>query len=176
MENITKIFNDNADIFYKIYDSIRNDDVKSLDNILIKYPELLNVPVYGNTERNESLLHFAASREKKNTCLYLIDKGISVNIVDCWYCTPLEYAAGQGDIEWVKKLMSINAWVDGDCRGIITPLISAVIEGHREIVKYLLDCGADINRLHRRLNQTPLDLATVYGHQDIIALLKTRGG
>ncbi|CAM5678789.1 Ankyrin repeat domain-containing protein OS=Lysinibacillus sphaericus OX=1421 GN=LS41612_13355 PE=4 SV=1 [Lysinibacillus sphaericus] len=65
---------------------------------------------------------------------------------------------------------------DGDCRGIITPLISAVIEGHIEIVKYLLDFGADINRLHRRLNQTPLELATAYGHQDIIELLKSRGG
>ncbi|WP_170207782.1 hypothetical protein, partial [Lysinibacillus sphaericus] len=36
--------------------------------------------------------------------------------------------------------------------------------------------GADINRLHRRLNQTPLELATAYGHQDIIELLKSRGG
>ncbi|POZ55847.1 hypothetical protein LYSIN_00630 [Lysinibacillus sphaericus] len=176
MENIKKIFNDNADIFYKIYDSIRNDDIKSLDNIFTKYPDFFNIPVYGNTEKNESLLHFAASREKKNACLYLIEKGISVNVVDCWYCTPLEYAAGQGDIGLVEKLMSNNAWVDGDCRGIITPLISAVIEGHIEIVKYLLDCGADINRLHRRFNQTPLDLAKVYGHQDIFELLKSRGG
>jgi len=176
MENVKKIFEDNADIFYKIYDSVRDDDVKLLDTILIKYPEFIGVPVYGNVDKNESLLHFAASRGKKNTCLYLIKKGICVNVVDCWYCTSLEYVAGQGDIELVKELISIGAWVNGDSRGIITPLISAVIEGHIEIVKYLLDCGADINRLHRRFNQTALDFASLYNNQNIIELLKSRGG
>lgn len=176
MNDVKKIFDENTDIFYKIYDSIRNDDVKLLDNIIIKHPKFIYVPIYGNVEKNESLLHFAATRGKKNTFLYLIKKGIDVNIVDYWYSTPLEYVAGQGDIEWVKKLISMGAWVDGDSRGIITPLISAVIEGHIEVVNYLLDCGADINRLHRRFNQTALDLALVYNHQNIIQLLKSKGG
>ncbi|WP_375199430.1 ankyrin repeat domain-containing protein [Bacillus sp. RS11] len=176
MEDIKKIFEDNTDIFYKIYDSIREDDVKLLDSILIKYPEFINIPVYGNVEKNKSLLHFASSRAKKNTCSYLIKKGINVNVVDSWYCSSLEYVAGQGDIEWVKEFISIGAWVDGDSRGIITPLMSAVIEGHIENVKYLLDSGADINRLHRRFNQTALDLASVYDHQNIIELLKSKGG
>jgi len=176
MTKFEKIFQENEEVFYEIYASIRENDINKLENLLSKYPDFIHVPVYGDEKKNESLLHFAAFIEKRDICLYLIKSGIDINYVDGLYHTPLKFFASHGDLECIKDFILRGAWVDGDCRGIITPLISAVIEGHIEIVKYLLDCGADINRLHRRFNQTPLDLAKVYGHQDIFELLKSRGG
>lgn len=176
MTKLEQIFQENEEVFYEIYTAIRENNINKLDNLLSKNPEFIHVPVYGDEKKNESLLHFAAFLEKRNICIYLIKSGIDINLVDGFNHTPLKFFASHGDLECIKDFILKGAWVDGDCRGIITPLISAVIEGHREIVKYLLDCGADINRLHRRLNQTPLDLATSYGHQDIFELLKTSGG
>ena len=71
MDNIQNIFDENAEIFYKIYDSIRKDDVELLDNLLVKHPKFIGVPVYGDTESNDSLLHYAATCGKKNTFFYL---------------------------------------------------------------------------------------------------------
>lgn len=176
MTKFEQIFRENEEVFYKIYTSIRENDIKKLDNIVTKYPEFIQVPVYGDEKKNESLLHFAAFLEKKDICNYLIDSGIDINVVDCFFHTPLKYFAGHGDLESLKEFVSRGAWVDGDSRGIIPPLASASIENHFDIVRYLLDNGADVNRFHRRFNQTPLDLASVYGHQDIIELLKSRGG
>ncbi|MFJ7662781.1 ankyrin repeat domain-containing protein [Lysinibacillus sp. NPDC097162] len=176
MTKFEKLFQENEEFFYEIYASIRENDINKLDDLLSKYPDFIHVPVYGDEKKNESLLHFAAFIEQRDICLYLIKSGIDINFVDGLYHTPLKFFASHGELECIKDFILRGAWVDGDCRGIITPLISAVIEGHIEIVKYLLDCGADINRLHRRFNQTPLDLAKVYGHQDIIELLESRGG
>jgi len=176
MTKLEQIFLENEEIFYKIYASIRENDIKNLENILTKYPEFIQVPVYGDEKKNESLLHYAAFLEKKDICNYLIDSGIDINVVDCVFHTPLHYFAGHGDLESLKIFVSRGAWIDGDSRGLITPLASASIENHFDIVEYLVDNGADVNRLHRRFNQTPLDLASVYGHQDIVELLKSRGG
>jgi ankyrin repeat protein len=45
-------------------------------------------------------------------------------------------------------------------------------EGRTEIVKYLVDVGADIN-ISTIDGSTPLGVSIVEGHTDIVALLKT---
>ena len=85
--------------------------------------------------------------------MWLIDMGIDVNKTDELYQTPLVSAAGFGDLQLVKLFVARGAWIDGDNRAAETPLISATREGNFKIVEYLLDCGADINRLQTTIFQ-----------------------
>jgi ankyrin repeat protein len=53
-------------------------------------------------------------------------------------------------------------------------LHTAAIYGHLEIVKQLIEFGADVNRMSEEL-QTPLSEACVNGHSDIVRLLICKG-
>lgn len=66
---------------------------------------------------------------------------------------------------------------------ITPPLIMAVDYGHFELVRSLLEYGANVNvRYHGTLDHgrgwtmlTPLSLAAELGHQDIVDMLQDRG-
>jgi Ankyrin repeats (3 copies) len=69
----------------------------------------------------------------------LIDAGASPNARTEWG-TPLMAAAQAGDLKIVKFLLEAgadpNKWVDMD--GYCSPLLSAALEGHKDIFDYLL--------------------------------------
>eukprot|EP00091_Calanus_sinicus_P009867 TRINITY_DN2292_c0_g1_i4.p1 TRINITY_DN2292_c0_g1~~TRINITY_DN2292_c0_g1_i4.p1 ORF type:complete len:124 (-),score=41.03 TRINITY_DN2292_c0_g1_i4:65-436(-) len=55
-----------------------------------------------------------------------------------------------------------------------TPLHDAVCCGRQEIVKILVERGANVNELDYK-NMTPLKLAVRYGQEDIETLLRSKG-
>ena len=57
----------------------------------------------------------------------------------------------------------------------VTPLHLAVYQGNAELVRLLLEHGADINRESKN-GETPLAIAVACGHQKIVDLLGARGG
>jgi ankyrin repeat protein len=75
-----------------------------------------------------------------------------------WYQKELlHFAADNGDLRKVKKLVEtgydINAFDDLS----FTPLHYAVKSGHIEVVKYLLSVGADVNaHQEEKIGETPL--------------------
>lgn len=64
--------------------------------------------------------------------------------------------------------------VDGYESGRISPLRSAAWCGHADVVRVLLDYGADPSLRHPKSGQTALDFALQQGHEDIVALLSPR--
>jgi len=89
----------------------------------------------------------------------------------------LSEAIVKGDLQLVKNLLAqgvnINAPLDGR-----TALHQAASAGHTDILKILLDAGADINARDRGLFSQGADalyLASVSGHSDVVRELLSKG-
>ena len=70
-------------------------------------------------------------------------------------------------VEWLITVYGANV-----NRGFIPPLFCAVCNNKVEIVKLLLDNGADTN-VKNGCNQTPLDIAREYNCTEIIEILES---
>jgi len=113
--------------------------------------------------------------------------------------TALHFAAIANDRPVVDLLLAARADVNArDDTYQMTPIGWANEEGHRDMVRHLYDCGAEVD-LHqaascglgdhvkdlvrssrRQVNAvvggwTPLPLATLWGHRNVVELLLSRG-
>ncbi len=88
---------------------------------------------------------------------------------------PIHDAAEQGDLEQVRSLLESDPQllesqaVDGK-----TALHKAAYAGHTDLVRYLLEMGAD-PAARTNQNSTPAHGAAYYGHEEAIALLIEHG-
>lgn len=91
-------------------------------------------------------------------------------------------AVTAGNLQEVKKLIQagadlevrypiLNGFNDGH-----TPLLVASRDGHTEIVKELLEAGANVNAVEPTFGAVPLHKATYNGHADITRLLVQHPG
>lgn len=79
------------------------------------------------------------------------------------------------NLEEVERLIQIGANVNfNDSYTNWTPLISACMEGHIEIVDSLINHSADINMANNN-GKTPLMAASESGHANVVELLLKRG-
>jgi cytohesin len=84
---------------------------------------------------------------------------------------PIHRAAYEGDLEKVKKIIEKDP-SQINIRDVIgfTPLQLASGKGHTEVVKYLLEHGANIE-LGNDLGEKPLMYAARYGHYETVKIL-----
>jgi ankyrin repeat protein len=130
-------------------------------------------------------LHTAAVAADIGTLRVLLDAKVDVNARDAADFTPLMVAAANGSVEAVKLLLSRGARVNdasgaGEviihaparvkngvlALGSFTPLLLAAPGGSTELVKTLIDAGADVNAKDLR-GMTPLMLAVATDHYDL---------
>ena len=93
-------------------------------------------------------------------------------------------ASHDNDVHAVRKLLScvmvnVNCEIES-CGGafISTPLHQAACQGNKEVVKVLLDGGADPymeERVRRGVSWTALELAILYSKHDVIRVLTSKG-
>ncbi|NIM99608.1 MAG: hypothetical protein GTO24_16515 [candidate division Zixibacteria bacterium] len=92
------------------------------------------------------------------------------------FAAEIHDAAEQGDLAAVKRLVSESPdLLDASNERGSTPLHNASFGGHLEVVKFLLEKGADIEAVNGR-GFTPLHFAAYRGHRDVVQLLLDKGG
>ena len=100
-----------------------------------------------------------------------LKNGADVNAKNKSGVYPLHWAAGNGNLELVKKLVEKHAYVDVlDGYRDETPLSWAAKKGQLEVVKYLVEKGASVNNSDR-YKETPLMDAARYGHNEMVLFL-----
>jgi hypothetical protein len=116
---------------------------------------------------NHSALHQAAEKceaSKAREALKALapaQRQKAINLLDREGYAPLGYAARAGCLEVVKLLVEAGATIDiSDGRGGWTPLLQAADQRHADVVRYLLDHGANPNT-KTRIGKTPLSVALV---------------
>ncbi|WP_322084996.1 ankyrin repeat domain-containing protein [Burkholderia sp. BCC1999] len=175
MTDARAIFEQNAGVFGDIYEFVSQDDVGGLAKIFDEHPDFLNVPVYGGAGGGLNLMHRAAAQGRLNACRYLLDMGVSVDVCDDNFLTPLVGAASAGHLSTVQFLLKHGASVNGHGCGVTTPLIEASMNGHRDVVVFLVEHDANLDRLQRKFNQTALDAALVYKQEAVVQALQRVG-
>ena len=83
-------------------------------------------------------------------------------------------AIRQGDLAAVKALLDQGVPVDAKFRYDRTPLSFAADRGHLEIVRLLLERGADVNAKDTFYKMTPLSAAAMKGNVEIVRLMLGR--
>lgn len=117
-------------------------------------------------------LHLAAWGGDDRIATLLIQKGADVKAQDYDYRIPLHYASTK---KVVEVLLGAGAEVDNRWQPWTrTPLLDAAMHGFPEVVKALLDHGADLQATND-IHFTALHWAAWAGHSDVVKLLIVRG-
>ncbi|KAJ4820945.1 ankyrin repeat family protein [Rhynchospora pubera] len=120
------------------------------------FVEDLGFPVDILAPQGETPLSHAARRGHIATARYLISQGANPVAPNMEGWTPLHCAAGDGQDEIVKYLLSLGVPVDVTCSHATgAPLIWAARFGHASIVEILLQHHADVNST-TSIDYTPL--------------------
>ncbi|MBV9307180.1 MAG: ankyrin repeat domain-containing protein, partial [Acidobacteriaceae bacterium] len=103
----------------------------------------------------------------------LLDKGapIDARSTNAMKNTPLHAAAAGGKTDLVQVLLQRGADVNARQEGGWTALHAAAQAGNRPMVETLIAGGADL-QARAANNQSPLDLALLKRHGEIVALLE----
>ena len=127
---------------------------------------------------------YVANQKNRAECARILLKteGIEVNQQNWHGETPLVYALRQRTKEIAMELLN-HADVDvnlaptaGAFMGT-TPAFLATKRGYLDILKKLIEKGADLTKMpneRKYLSKTLLEVATIKGHKEIVELLKTQ--
>lgn len=182
--------------------SILNGDIKALREMKVTFEDYYKNHYSGTFIQQPTLDYFytiaARAYEEKNSLynaplLYLMVscnqqpeknksveallavKELNVNEFGDNGSTALHAAAAFGFINWIKRLCNFREInIDAKDKTGATPLICAVKLGNTEVVRLLLEKGAQVN-IARDDTQTPLHMATRYGFLEIVRLLLENG-
>jgi ankyrin repeat protein len=88
---------------------------------------------------------------------------------------PLHDAAGAGDVEEVRRLISEGSDIDEVDRLAGMPLHVAALRGQVEVAQFLISEGASVDEPAGILRSTPLHMAAIGGSREVAALLLAAG-
>ena len=114
----------------------------------------------GNGRYGHTALQEAASSGCLETVKILISAGADMELTDDYFekDPPLVRAAESGYLDIVKVLVINGAKINGQDRDKMSALHKASMKGLKQIVRFLLDCGADRRLKNERLRE-PVDVA-----------------
>lgn len=175
-------------------------DLEKTEKILTEYPEfakdetffwgegiLLFAAKENNRKMVDLLMRYGAKVpdvlkwtqfyyfERLDGATYMMEKGMNPNTMSCHQVTILHDMAQKGDIPKVELLLQYGADINSiDEEYQSSPLGMAARWGHTEMVKYLLEQGADPTKAGASW-ATPLAWAKNKGHAEIEGILANAG-
>ena len=134
--------------------------------------------IHAVNEFNQNPLLIALEAGRMDLAAMLIAAGADVNIKSKMLMTPLRVAATAGNLSMVKLLLVKGALPQlPDDR--LPPFHYAMVNGHDEISRVLLDAGTDLHQrypLQSGKTATVGDLAVFADKQELVDLIRRRGG
>ncbi|CDW57235.1 tankyrase 1 [Trichuris trichiura] len=163
--------------------------------------ELINILIENGANVNlldglgQTCLHRCTKRNLSEACKLLLDKGVDASIVNLHGFTAGQLATGStaesierqmleaakaGDLQSVKRILKLSTDCDSilNCRDVegrnSTPLHFAAGYNRLEVVKYLVESGANLHARDKG-GLEPLHNACSYGHYEVTELLIQNG-
>jgi len=136
--------------------------------------------VNGRTKEGKTALMIAAAKGSSELVGLLIDKGADVNASDHAGFTALISAAyntasDKDAFRVVKILLEHRANTDKSTSEGITPLFGAISGGNLDIVRILIENGADVNKSHPLDGTSPLMFSVMDDKNESAELLIENG-
>lgn len=147
--------------------AIRDKSFKVTDLLLANQATNVNLT---NQSGENALMMAAFDGQLALVKTLVIEKKAAVNKLG-W--APIHYAATNGHLEIAQFLMANGAQVNALSPSETTPLMMSVGSGNDQLIKYLLDNGADL-RMRNHEGYTAIDVAQLFGKDDIRDGLKSR--
>ncbi|KAI0229415.1 hypothetical protein LSAT2_020160 [Lamellibrachia satsuma] len=119
----------------------------------------------------QTALHYATIAKKATMVTWLLHNGAEITVNGDGR-SPLHLAAASGDFDIVKQLLAHKCEVNIRDDYLFTPLSLASVQGHLDIVTYLMDIGSDATLSN--VNSAFLK-ATERGHMNIMEYLFSKG-
>lgn len=113
-------------------------------------------------EQGQTPLHYAAASGNTRGTALLVKHGFNIDQPDNYGDRPLTLACKYGFIGPVKELLKASAKTDHYASSRRVPLHWAALQGHLDIVRLLLEAGADVNVADRGLH----DIASRLGSEN----------
>ena len=140
--------------------AIRDKSIKVTDLLLANPVTNVNLT---NKSGENALMLAAFDGELALVKNLVLEKKAAVNKPG-W--APIHYAATNGHLDITKFLMANGAQVNSLSPSETTPLMMSIGSGNDQLIKYLLDNGADL-RLRNHEGYTAIDVAQLFGKDDI---------
>ncbi|RDD38700.1 Transient receptor potential cation channel subfamily A member 1 [Trichoplax sp. H2] len=152
--------------------AIENGQLDVIKFLLKQIPKVDCVDV-----QDKNGLHIAASHGYIRVLTYLIMKGARshVNNKDVFGRTPIHYAADEGYTQIVDILFSNGGDLNYSDIDTNTPLHLACKKGEFSCVKLICDKSLAQLNMYGERSRTPLHLATINNHANIVEYLLQRG-
>ncbi|KAF0698896.1 hypothetical protein As57867_010456, partial [Aphanomyces stellatus] len=151
-----------------LFESIKKGDAASVQSMLAT--KLVDI---NKLQGDYAPLHMAAAVGNIEIVNLLLDHGATIDRIGSPLdrkFTALILASGIGHVEVAKALCARGANLNAfNARGN-TPIMTAIAENRLEVVKYLLDAGADI-KLRNNENAAVYDIALKRGNSGILERL-----
>lgn len=158
--------------YKELRDAILTNNFDRVKELIAKGTNVNSQNYLGNTP-----LHDAVSTDNIEMVKLLLSHGANINCRNEWGFTPSNVIASCDDKEMAELLLLENDENIDDINDNTgsTPLDFAIHIGNKEMVKLLLDSGAEVNSQDSTYESTPLHLAAELGLKEIAELLLDYG-
>ena len=124
----------------------------------------------------QTLLHLCLRNNKSKAAVWLTKKGINVSQFDNNGNSAIRIAVEKGDIEAINAITTYtNIDIDQKDLNGRSLLQDAVLNGHNNIAKHLIDKNININSIDKRDRNVAFD-AVNYGSDEVIETIITHDG